>query len=80
MISPEALSNLQHYQFPGRIRKLKNLIERAYILTSEDTMGMEDFPVPQGMSTAVAVGVPASGNGNSRSRRTSLSRVPVLST
>jgi DNA-binding NtrC family response regulator len=80
MISPEALSNLQHYQFPGRIRKLKNLIERAYILTSEDTMGMEDFPVPQGMSTAVAVGVPASGNGNSRGRRTSLSRVPVLST
>jgi DNA-binding NtrC family response regulator len=65
VISAEALGNLQHYQFPGNIRELKNLIERAYILTSKDEMGVEEFPVPQGMSAAVGVSVPASGNGNS---------------
>jgi DNA-binding NtrC family response regulator len=65
LISAEALSNLQRYQFPGNIRELKNLIERAYILTSKDEMGVEEFPVPQGMSAAAGVSVPASGNGNS---------------
>ncbi|MFN9066163.1 MAG: sigma-54 interaction domain-containing protein, partial [Bdellovibrionales bacterium] len=31
-ISPEALTSLKRYQFPGNIRELENLIERAFIL------------------------------------------------
>jgi DNA-binding NtrC family response regulator len=33
-LTPEALEKLQQYRFPGNLRELKNLIERAYILTS----------------------------------------------
>ena len=44
-ISSQALEQLQQYQFPGNLRELKNLIERAYILTSNPEIGIEDFPV-----------------------------------
>src|SRR5579864_4529689 len=44
-ISTEALERLKQYQFPGNLRELKNLIERAYILTSNLEIGIEDFPV-----------------------------------
>ena len=63
-IAAEALANLKRYPFPGNIRELKNLIERAYILSSKEELGAEDFPVPQGMSTAVGAAVTVPGNGN----------------
>jgi len=44
-ISPQALEQLQQYQFPGNLRELKNLIERAYILTSNLEIGIGDLPV-----------------------------------
>src|SRR5207302_10045795 len=30
-ISPQAIEAVEHYAFPGNLRELKNLIERAYI-------------------------------------------------
>jgi DNA-binding NtrC family response regulator len=57
-ISAEALENLGHYQFPGNIRELRNLIERAYILSRRDELSPEDFPVVQGTAA------PHSGNGS----------------
>jgi DNA-binding NtrC family response regulator len=44
-LSSEALLKLQQYHFPGNLRELKNLIERAYILTSSQEIGADDFPV-----------------------------------
>jgi DNA-binding NtrC family response regulator len=44
-MSPEALERLQEYQFPGNLRELRNLIERAYILTSDLEIRIEDLPV-----------------------------------
>jgi two-component system NtrC family response regulator len=37
--SPEALSLLQNAPFPGNVRELKNLVERAYFLSSADIIG-----------------------------------------
>jgi DNA-binding NtrC family response regulator len=59
-ISQEAIESLQRYRFPGNLRELKNLIERAYILSGHGEIGVEDFPVPQNGEMAAA----ASGNGN----------------
>lgn len=59
-ISPQALQNLQRYEFPGNIRELKNLIERAYILSSGDEIGAENFPV-SGSAEAI---LPGKGNGH----------------
>jgi len=50
-ISPQALEHLQQYLFPGNLRELKNLIERAYILTSSLEIGIEDLPVVRGAET-----------------------------
>jgi DNA-binding NtrC family response regulator len=46
-ITPQALEKLQQYRFPGNLRELKNLIERAYILTSNQQIGADDLPLGQ---------------------------------
>ena len=46
-VGPQALEQLRQYQFPGNLRELKNLIERAYILTNNLEIGIEDLPVLQ---------------------------------
>jgi PAS domain S-box-containing protein len=43
-ISDDALSALLHYPFPGNIRELENLIERAFILGQGSTIGLEHLP------------------------------------
>lgn len=47
-MSGPAMENLKRYHFPGNLRELKNLIERAYILSSRDEIGVDEFPVPRG--------------------------------
>lgn len=46
-ISGDAVDNLKRYHFPGNVRELKNLIERAYILSCTQEIGLDDFPVAQ---------------------------------
>lgn len=55
-LSAEALERLQAYQFPGNIRELRNLIERAVILSSGEEISAEHFPL--------AKTAPSSGNGH----------------
>src|SRR5271165_6021466 len=42
-----ALEKLRQYRFPGNLRELSNLIERAYILTSNLEIGADDLPLAQ---------------------------------
>lgn len=44
-VSPAALEKLKKYDFPGNIRELRNLIERALILSNGADIGPEDFPL-----------------------------------
>jgi DNA-binding NtrC family response regulator len=46
-LSEAALEELRHYRFPGNLRELRNLIERAYILTSNLEIGPGDLPLAQ---------------------------------
>ncbi|WP_257312249.1 sigma-54-dependent transcriptional regulator [Geothrix fuzhouensis] len=48
-LTPEALARLQAYPFPGNIRELRNLIERACILAKGPDIGPEDFPLEPGL-------------------------------
>jgi two-component system response regulator HydG len=44
-ISSSVLEKLQKYSFPGNIRELRNLVERAYILSNGGELGPNDFPL-----------------------------------
>jgi len=43
-ISPETLDILMKYPFPGNVRELENIIERAVALTDETTITPQDLP------------------------------------
>lgn len=42
--SPEAMSALHAYPYPGNVRELANIVERAAVLTRSQTIGPEDLP------------------------------------
>jgi len=51
-LQPAAIRKLEQYDFPGNIRELRNLIERAFILASGAEIGPQDFPIAAAAATA----------------------------
>jgi DNA-binding NtrC family response regulator len=47
-ISPEALSALMRYSYPGNVRELENIIERAVIMEKSDTLSRVDLKRARG--------------------------------
>jgi DNA-binding NtrC family response regulator len=45
-INARSIAKLSQYSFPGNIRELRNLIERAIILAAAPEIGPDDFPLP----------------------------------
>ena len=43
-IAPDALAALSAYSFPGNVRELENLIERAYAMGARDQITLGDLP------------------------------------
>ncbi len=43
-ISAAAVECLRNYEWPGNVRELENAIERALVLGSSDTIGVDDLP------------------------------------
>jgi DNA-binding NtrC family response regulator len=67
-LSAQALERLQAYEFPGNIRELRNLIERAVILSPGEEIGAEHFP----LATAAA----AAGNGKATNNLSWIETLP----
>lgn len=44
-LSPEAMDVLVNYSWPGNVREIRNVIERAVILSSQDEILPEDLPL-----------------------------------
>jgi len=55
-MTPEALETLNHYDFPGNVRELENLVERAYAMGARDQITLGDLPSLTAGSAAPAVG------------------------
>jgi two-component system response regulator HydG len=55
-LSPGAVARLRSYAFPGNIRELANLLERALILGQHAELQPEDFPLQAGGPPASRVG------------------------
>ena len=56
-ISPDAISALTAYDFPGNVRELENLLERAYALGARDEIGRANLPELAARSDAPVVTV-----------------------
>src|SRR5215471_11368467 len=63
-VSPEALAILENYRWPGNIRELENVIERALVLGSGDVLEADALPPDlqqSRVSQDVPVEIPADG-------------------
>ncbi|AFU98913.1 sigma-54-dependent transcriptional regulator [Simiduia agarivorans] len=50
-ITEKALEKLKHYSFPGNVRELENILERAYTLCENDTIDISDLQLSEPEST-----------------------------
>jgi transcriptional regulator with PAS, ATPase and Fis domain len=70
-IDPGALAALENHPWPGNIRELENVIERAVVLADSDIISLADLP-PE-LRNATEDGRPTIGG-----RRTQISTLPTL--
>jgi DNA-binding NtrC family response regulator len=55
-IDKEVIRKLKLYSFPGNVRELKNMTERAIILSRNEVLGVNDFPIKTSSSKISNVG------------------------
>ncbi len=63
-IAPEAMARLKAYPWPGNVRELRNAVERAMLLTDDEELTLEHFPLGGGLAAArlgEGVALPAAG-------------------
>jgi DNA-binding NtrC family response regulator len=48
-INPEIIKKLKSYPFPGNVRELKNMVERAFLISRQSRLELSDFLIPEGM-------------------------------
>lgn len=51
-VSPEARDLLLKYDYPGNVRELENIIERAVVITRGSVISTSDLPFPAGFPSA----------------------------
>jgi DNA-binding NtrC family response regulator len=54
-LSHDAVTKLESYAFPGNIRELANLLERALILGRDNDLQPEDFPLQSGIRASASL-------------------------
>jgi transcriptional regulator with PAS, ATPase and Fis domain len=52
-VAPDALEAMQQYAWPGNIRELRNVVERAMIVCQDDSITRSDLPLEKSVAPAV---------------------------
>ncbi|WP_096087329.1 sigma-54-dependent transcriptional regulator [Agaribacterium haliotis] len=63
-ISAEALDKLKQYSFPGNIRELENILERAFTLCDHEKIGTEDLQLQAAILDDEQTGMPRASSTN----------------
>ncbi|HEY4145927.1 sigma-54 dependent transcriptional regulator [Pinirhizobacter sp.] len=58
-LQPAALAALEEYEFPGNVRELENILERAMAMSDGETIEAADLMLPQRLARAAPGGAPA---------------------
>lgn len=61
VVSPEALAVMQRYAFPGNVRELENVLERALAFSSDGIILAEDLALHSGAAASLGVGQSSAG-------------------
>lgn len=59
--SPDVCKRLEQYDFPGNVRELENIIERAVVLTQSDLIQCQDLEIPEDNDNRAVVATDVSG-------------------
>ena len=59
-ITPDALATLSSYDFPGNVRELENVVERAFAMGAREQITLTDLP-PLGTGSVSTVAAPQTG-------------------
>jgi DNA-binding NtrC family response regulator len=59
-VHPQVIESLRNYSWPGNIRELENLVERAYILEASSVLTPENFPSDLFEAETTSVFIPSS--------------------
>jgi len=59
-VHPQVIESLKHYSWPGNIRELENLVERAFILETSSVITPESFPGELFEAETTSVFIPSS--------------------
>jgi DNA-binding NtrC family response regulator len=59
-VHPQVIESLMNYSWPGNIRELENLVERAYILEASSVLTPESFPGELFEAETTSVSIPSS--------------------
>ena len=61
-ISDEVIAALQNYAFPGNVRELENILERAFTLCDNDRIDIDDLQLTKDTQITVETGLHKSGH------------------
>jgi formate hydrogenlyase transcriptional activator len=79
-MDPESVARLLQYHWPGNIRELENIIERALILSGTPVLGIDPEVLPTPVQPRAAASRPADAPGADGTDLNSMQRLHILST